>query len=302
MTEKQFNKGDVIFRQGAEGKVFYQIIEGCVGVYVSYEDNADGQLITKMGKGQFFGEMAVIDAYPRSATVICEQDNTRVHEISVDELNEYFSKDPDQIAELMKALSMRIRDLTKEYDEAMAVAEKVGADGQDPDEEFLRRLKRYTYYYKTLPNEEPVPSAETVRESKPHSAGFAMHVVTYPKDTVICKEGDLVDCMYDIHWGRVGIYNRYGTPDQVQLTVLGANEFFGEMGMISDQPRSATAVALDPSTTVEIIYPADFKELFEKNPMKVDMILRHLSSRLRHLTWQYLDISAKISEKTAGAK
>jgi CRP-like cAMP-binding protein len=146
----------------------------------------------------------------------------------------------------------------------------------------------------------PAQSAETVREANAgsHSEGFAKSVVKYPKGTVICKEGDLVNCMYDIHWGRVGIYSKFGTSEQVQLTTLASDNFFGEMGMVSDQPRSATAVALDPDTTVEIIYPEDFKELFEKNPYKVDMILRHLSTRLRTLTNQYLDVCAKIAEKS----
>ena len=82
------------------------------------------------------------------------------------------------------------------------------------------------------------------------------------------------------------------------LRIISADEFFGEMGMVSNEPRSATAVALDDNTTVEIIYPKDFRELFEKNPVKVDMVLRHLSTRLRTLTMKYLALCKKISEKT----
>lgn len=71
------------------------------------------------------------------------------------------------------------------------------------------------------------------------------------------------------------------------LTELYPNTFFGEMGMINGSPRSATAVALE-ETTLEIIFPRDLNELFEKNPPKAFMILAHLSGRLRKLTDQYM--------------
>lgn len=300
MAEKIFNKGDIIFQQGELGSTFYQIEEGSVGIFAKDPDGHDSLKLTDLTKGQFVGEMAVIDTFPRSADAVCQEDGTKLIEISEAELNSFFEKDPDRITQLMKALSTRLRDLTRDYDKAKAIAEQVGAAGLDPDKEFLRSLRKYTYYYKTMPNEIPEPSAESVREKKAkkkHSEGFAKNVVSYPAGTVICREGDLVECMYDIHWGRVGIYNNYGTPDEVMLTTLAADNFFGEMGMVSGQPRSATAVAIDQDTTVEIIYPADFKELFEKNPSKIDMILRHLSSRLRVLTAQYLEVCGKIAEK-----
>ena len=64
--------------------------------------------------------------------------------------------------------------------------------------------------------------------------------------------------------------------------------------MVENAPRSATAVALDDDTTVEIIYPEDLADLFKKNPGKVDMILQDLSKKLRTLTARYYDICEKI--------
>ena len=81
--------------------------------------------------------------------------------------------------------------------------------------------------------------------------------------------------MYDIHWGRVGIYTGFGTSEEVMLTDLSTNHFFGEMGMIEKQPRSATAVVLDEAT-LEIIREDDLEDLFEKNPAKIGMILGNL--------------------------
>ena len=303
MAEKQFNKKDVVFRQGDAADCFYTVIEGSVGIFADYGDGNE-YLLAEIKEGQFFGEMAVIDSSPRSASAVALKDGTRLNQISTEELNRYFQDNPENITQLMKALSRRLRDLTREYDEAKAIAAKLGADSSNPDEATQRQLQKYSYYYKSRPADRNRPSAETIREEKEarnHSAGFSKNVVSYPKRTVICKQGDLVECMYDIHWGRVGIYTNYGTPDQVELSVLSSNSFFGEMGMVSGEPRSATAVALDDQTTVEIIRPEDFYELFEKNPVKVDMILRHLSTRLRKLTSLYLDVCRAISEKTGNA-
>ena len=66
--------------------------------------------------------------------------------------------------------------------------------------------------------------------------------------------------------------------------------------MISNEVRSATAVALEDST-LEIIGPDDLEELFTKNPLKVDMLLQNLSGRLRRLTTDYSDLCKKIQEK-----
>ena len=101
--------------------------------------------------------------------------------------------------------------------------------------------------------------------------------------------------MYDIHFGRIGIYTGYGTPEEKLLTELFANKFFGEMGMIDGEPRSATAVVMADNTTLETIYPEDLEELIETNPLKVDMILQHLSGRLRHLTADYADACEEVS-------
>ena len=69
MTSKQFKKGDVIFHEGDIGNTLYQINEGKVDIYLCYGES-DQKLLTELTPGKFFGEMAVIEAYPRSATAV----------------------------------------------------------------------------------------------------------------------------------------------------------------------------------------------------------------------------------------
>ena len=71
-----------------------------------------------------------------------------------------------------------------------------------------------------------------------------MNVKSFKKGAVIFRQGDAGDCMYDIQFGRVGIFDHYGEPDEKKIAELFADQIFGEMGLLDHAPRSATAVAL----------------------------------------------------------
>lgn len=114
-------------------------------------------------------------------------------------------------------------------------------------------------------------------------------ILTFNKNQVIFRQGESSPCMYDVHWGKVGIYADYGTPNEKLLTELLADEFFGEMGMIENCPRSATAVALERNTKVQVITPETFQRYFTERPSKVLQIMQHMSQRLRRLTKDYME-------------
>ena len=118
--------------------------------------------------------------------------------------------------------------------------------------------------------------------------GYTVKVENFDKGTIIFKEGEKGDCMYDILSGSIGIYDGYGTADEKLITTLTPNMFFGELGMIDNVERSCTAVVMEGGTNLEIITSSDLPELFEQNPSKVKMIFDHLSYRVRQLTDEYM--------------
>ena len=298
MTEKQFSKGDVIFREGDVGETLYQIIDGTVGIYAAYGES-DQQLLVELGKDKFFGEMAVIEAYPRSATAVADSD-VKALEIACGEVSEYFKSEPDRIIDIMKSLGDRLRDLTVDYSDVSATIKELGM-GNEKSAGLLERIKKFAGVYKKSKNAEAI-SQETLRKLSQtgHADGYTAKVEKYKKGTVIFKEGEIGDCMYDIHYGTVGIYKGYGTPEEKLLTKLSPDEFFGELGMIEDVKRSATAVVLDDDTTLEIITPGDLKDLFSQNPPKVQMILEHVSYRLRKLTREYMAACSLVARVSDG--
>ena len=79
---------------------------------------------------------------------------------------------------------------------------------------------------------------------------------TFSKDfqpgDVIVEEGRTANGLYIIATGSVEIVKSVNTERQRRLATLGQGEFFGEMGLLEEQPRSATARALEPTSCVGI--------------------------------------------------
>lgn len=296
MENKTFKKGEIIFREGELGQVFFRILEGTAGVYLNYGE-ADQRKLTDMKAGQFIGELGVIESWPRSATVVAEEE-LRVTEISEENLNAFFAEQPDQILALMKQLGGRIRDLTEEYNEVTTFLKQVENAGAEKKESFMDRIRKYQElsraqkrYHREYTEEEFLKTKEFGKKTE---SGTMFK--TYSKGDIIFREGDASNYMYAIHRGVIGIYDNYGSADQKLLTKLYPNSFFGEMGLIEQERRSATAVVEEGETDLEIIRKENLESLFKTNPMEVDMILQHLSNRLRRLTQDY----EKACEKAAG--
>ena len=295
MNTKAFKKGEVIFREGDMGSEFYQITEGTAGIYLHYGE-AGQQKLTDMKPGQYFGEMAIIEAWPRSATVVAEEDLHTI-ELTGSNLVEYFREQPDKIMALMNQLGDRLRQVTADYDEVIAFLKEKQSAGAEKKEGFLAKLLKY----KKIANLSGKLAGCTVEdEIRQKDAGkgaeAAMQVKSFSRGQIIFREGDEGTYLYQIHSGAIGIYTKYGTPEQIKLTTLYTNAFFGEMALVGNDPRSATAVVEEDDTILEYIGAGDMEELFKINPLKVDMILSHLSNRLRRLSLDYVNACAKATE------
>ncbi|RMH58652.1 MAG: hypothetical protein D6679_03940 [Candidatus Hydrogenedentota bacterium] len=116
---------------------------------------------------------------------------------------------------------------------------------------------------------------------------------TYPPDSVIFLEDDsATDEMFIIVSGNVEILKnhreieisgpttlKFGTI-QERLAVLGPGDFFGEMAMLNEKTRSASARALNQVQTI-VLKKDDLFALFERKPKLAVQMLRSISNRLR---------------------
>ena len=102
-----FGVDDVIFEEGSTGRELFVVLDG--EVEIAKLDGARKTSIIKLGKGEFFGEMAVIDGSARSATAIASAPNTKVMRINHARFVYLVSQQPAFALMVMDALSKRLR-------------------------------------------------------------------------------------------------------------------------------------------------------------------------------------------------
>jgi CRP/FNR family transcriptional regulator, cyclic AMP receptor protein len=103
----EYGVGDVIFEEGTTGRELYVVLDG--EVEIAKLVGGRKTVIITLGKGEFFGEMAVIDGSARSATAIAASADTRVMRINHARFVYLVSQQPAFALMIMDALSKRLR-------------------------------------------------------------------------------------------------------------------------------------------------------------------------------------------------
>jgi ATP-binding cassette subfamily B protein len=118
----------------------------------------------------------------------------------------------------------------------------------------LRNVLQNTYFFQSLKLNE-------LDELIGH-----LRMIRVQKGYEIIKQGDPGDAFYLIASGKVSVWMKKGFRGKAQVASLGPDEFFGEMALISHEPRNATVVAED-ITELFILQRYDFDKILMKNPV-----------------------------------
>lgn len=110
---REFRRGEVIFSAGDIGDGFYVVEAGQVRISAVVGEN-EPRVLAMIGPGDFFGEMAVVDDAPRSATATAESD-TRAVFVERDKLLTLLVDRPQLALNLIRKFSMRMRALNQKY-------------------------------------------------------------------------------------------------------------------------------------------------------------------------------------------
>lgn len=114
---------------------------------------------------------------------------------------------------------------------------------------------------------------------------------TFAIGDVICAEGDTTTEMFIIQEGLVVVLKSLGGHN-LYMATLDRGDFFGEMALLSAQPRHATCVAITP-TRVLAIHSGELLLKLRRDPTFALEMLRTMSERIRHLD----DQVARLMEK-----
>ena len=252
---ESFAQGKSIF---AEDERSGGIFSGGTRMYLLLEGEVELSVVKKVigavGKGEIFGEMASISQLPRTATATAR---TACSVISLDEkqFGGAIGKSPEFALMLMNIIISRLRETIVRLGGGGALSEK-------------DRWNKATVFDRKL-----LEDLQRELEDKP-----AAH---HPMNKVIMKEGEKGMFMYVVLEGVVAV-----AIDGKIVEKVGPGGVFGEMALVDQSPRAATASA-EEDCSLLAINPVDFLNLVKSRPAFAASLLKALSERLRFMTSKY---------------
>jgi uncharacterized membrane protein len=137
LTEKVFRPGDIVFSQGELGVSMYVVRSGAVQIYLPSADKDVPPVVLKdLRTGEYFGELALFDDKPRSASVRVLVD-TVLLELTREQLAEHLGRSPKAAMTILSLMSERLRetnallsqraakDVVKEFEENLTWGQKL---------------------------------------------------------------------------------------------------------------------------------------------------------------------------------
>lgn len=148
---QQHLKDDVVFTQGDFQAELYIILQGAVRMEI-YDVDTGGIHNVILEAGNFFGEMAIIDKMPRSATAIVEEEGTMLLCVNEAGFKDFIKEEPDFAVRIMSNMSLKLRNNNDELAQAIKRLEKLDPEnltadreankfGDDNMKEMIRTLK-----------------------------------------------------------------------------------------------------------------------------------------------------------------
>lgn len=141
-TIVEYKKDDIVYLEGSFEMAMYHIIKGSVLVYANYKKDSE-MVLKEQKEGEYFGHLELIEAIPRSATIIANED-VILEKIDGDEFGLYLSKNPDEYMTILTQMSSRLREIGDSLHEVyLTIDEYLNEERQHKrDESFFNRLSK----------------------------------------------------------------------------------------------------------------------------------------------------------------
>jgi len=130
-----------------------------------------------------------------------------------------------------------------------------------------------------------------------------MRLRKFRRNETVFHLGDPGDALFIVMVGAIKITLPADTGDEAILATLRPGDFFGELALLDGAPRSATAVAIEPTETW--VLPRDrFRELLATEPVMREAVLATMAAEVRRLTHHveelhFLDITGRLASRLA---
>ena len=151
--------------------------------------------------------------------------------------------------------------------------------------------------FETIPSRpfDRIPIFSELDEKELQSLLGRLHTRTFPKGSLVCREGEEGDSLFMISRGEVAITKRMAGGKEVWVRDLKGGDLLGEFGFFTDQKRHATVNAIDECEILELCRD-DLEELVKAHPRMMDVLQNLFKERILDL---FLALSPIFSSLTS---
>lgn len=274
-STRQYADGELIFMEGDDSREMYVVIEG--EVTVSKLSMKGEVVLAILKKGEFVGEMSLLESMARSATARA-RGPTKLLAIHPGGFLLKIRRDPSFAVAMLKTLSCRIRTTNNNLMQELARNEAT-ADS----------LKR------VISNSD----LSTHSSTTDHDRGEKEKNLELTDGQSIFNEGENSHEMFVVASGEV-VVTKKTAQGTVELAVLRKGEFVGEMSLLEGLPRMASATARGPTKLLSIS-PGSFMPKIRRDPTFAFEMLQTLSRRIRLTNDALMNELNRMQELTNGS-
>lgn len=294
VSTQDFSTGDYVFREEDKSMDFYVVKDG--RIEIRKETPFGPQILGNLTADHIFGEMNFIDRTHRSSDALAVSDRSACYSFSFSALDQLMDEDKELAVALHWAFWRSLTEKVRDANEQLKLFFQEDAKkGQGRKRETGKRDMQQV----TVKSEDKV---DLFRERGLSAAEMKL-LATFSTEerfrdgSMVFREGEAGDKLYIVLDGRVRISKFIPGVGEEALTVLDRGDFFGEMALIDEKPRSADAKAHEQDATVLSIDRATLNEILSMDPHAslqfLNLLCRMISRRLREINdkivqWKYM--------------
>ncbi|MEM1350133.1 MAG: cyclic nucleotide-binding domain-containing protein, partial [Myxococcota bacterium] len=247
--------GQFLFRQGDLGQFMALLVDGALGIQLNpMSATYDGTLTPY----ELIGEMTCIDPAPRSASIVALQP-TQLLILDRQALDRIRTQSPGVFSLFLRAVAQRVSAKLRTTNEAIGARNSpTGAlpalDTQTPRPRQLREkgpLKTGGFTAVPGADQQPHEALAVFSERELEILSTVAQRKLYPAGSMLCREGNVGRSCFIIDTGLVEI-SRERDGMKVEVGTLGPGEILGQLALLDNSVRSATALAVRDTVVVEL--------------------------------------------------
>ena len=284
--------GDALFKEGDRGDSLMIVLDGHLVASVR-SDTGTMEEVARLGPGEVVGEMAFVDAEPRSATVTAPAGAT-VLEFSRGALDGLRTTAPRVAAaihrNLLADVARRLRDVGEKLTDPMSGgAPRSMRGGSSAGPESTRRAGRGL----TAVQLRTIPALASYTPEDLELLAYIATFRSFPVGEVLTKEGDEGDACWLLVRGAVAVTR---AAQSTPLATLGPGALVGQLALLDRAPRNATVTATVETAALEVRADAFANLVRASSPVALRFQLQVALAGVRQLraaTRKYAEAAAR---------